>query len=107
MYIEDSGNTKGLGQPFGFLRFSSSANSVNMYVLPYNFPKFFKIFGMFFLYLFSTDLVATATKTKHKLASSSIQREIAEYFEGIPDYYYEVLFFHFLDWLIRSQFMNL
>ncbi|KAJ8322587.1 hypothetical protein QVD99_000972 [Batrachochytrium dendrobatidis] len=43
IFIENSHHQPGPGLPFGFLKVSGAGNSVNIYILPYNFPKLFKL----------------------------------------------------------------
>ena len=47
--MRNSGKEEGLGSPFGILKVSAAAGGggVHMYILPYNYPKFFKIVGEF------------------------------------------------------------
>ncbi|KAI8854789.1 hypothetical protein BC829DRAFT_412886 [Chytridium lagenaria] len=44
VYVKNSGQQPGLGEPFGFLKVSTaSRGGVNLYILPYNFPVLFKL----------------------------------------------------------------
>eukprot|EP01113_Clastostelium_recurvatum_P003584 TRINITY_DN11566_c0_g1_i1.p1 TRINITY_DN11566_c0_g1~~TRINITY_DN11566_c0_g1_i1.p1 ORF type:complete len:611 (+),score=160.55 TRINITY_DN11566_c0_g1_i1:850-2682(+) len=39
VYMGNSGPTHGAGEPFGYLKLSSTGHAVNMFVFPYNFPR--------------------------------------------------------------------
>ncbi|KAJ1342323.1 hypothetical protein BSLG_003246 [Batrachochytrium salamandrivorans] len=43
LFVENSHHQPGPGFPFGFLKVSGAGNTVNIYILPYNFPKLFKL----------------------------------------------------------------
>ncbi|KAJ3071558.1 Integrator complex subunit 6 [Podochytrium sp. JEL0797] len=45
LFARNSGNSEGLGDPIGFLKVSAASrgSGVMMYIMPYNFPKLFKL----------------------------------------------------------------
>ncbi|KAI9331075.1 hypothetical protein BDR26DRAFT_1011089 [Obelidium mucronatum] len=45
LYVRNSGHSEGLGDPIGFLKVSNASrgSGVMMYIMPYNFPKLFKL----------------------------------------------------------------
>ena len=45
IFIRNSGRQEGLGSPFGFLKANSTLSCVNLFVLPYNYPKLFPLLG--------------------------------------------------------------
>jgi hypothetical protein len=42
LFMKNSAQKAGMGQPFGFFRVGG-AGSVNLYLLPYDFPRLFRI----------------------------------------------------------------
>ena len=45
VYIENSGSTGGLQYPFGYLKASTNLTSVNLFIMPYNYPKLIPLIG--------------------------------------------------------------
>ena len=45
MYIENSGITSGFQYPFGYLKASSNLTAVNLFIMPYNYPKLIPLIG--------------------------------------------------------------
>lgn len=43
VYVQNSQRNSDLGQPFGYLKASSNAQCVNLFVLPYNYPALFPL----------------------------------------------------------------
>ncbi|KAJ3026335.1 UNVERIFIED_CONTAM: Integrator complex subunit 6 [Siphonaria sp. JEL0065] len=45
LFVKNSGKAEGLGEPIGFLKVSAASrgSGVMMYIMPYNFPKLFKL----------------------------------------------------------------
>jgi hypothetical protein len=37
-----------LGEPFGYLKSSSTLNSINLFVFPYNYPKLWPLLGSWY-----------------------------------------------------------
>ena len=45
VYIENSGSTSGFQYPFGYLKASSNLTAVNLFIMPYNYPKIIPLIG--------------------------------------------------------------
>ena len=45
VYVENSGSTGGLQYPFGYLKASTNLTSVNLFIMPYNYPKLIPLIG--------------------------------------------------------------
>jgi hypothetical protein len=76
LFAKNSYQKHGMGFPFGFFRVSNSGNAVNFYVLPYNFPKLFKILNKL-------------TPYKSQAAPSGILLQLSDYLREIPPYYHQ------------------
>jgi integrator complex subunit 6 len=46
VYVKNSHLKPGMGYPFGFFRVSNTGNAVNLYLLPYDFPRLFRILSL-------------------------------------------------------------
>jgi integrator complex subunit 6 len=51
LYVKNSHKTPGLGHPFGVVRWTQSINAVEVFVLPYDFPRLFRLIGLLLIYL--------------------------------------------------------
>ncbi|KAJ3115664.1 hypothetical protein HDU96_000282, partial [Phlyctochytrium bullatum] len=81
LYVKNSGREPGLGSPFGFLKVSSaSRGGVNMYILPYNFPRIFKLL----------EQMNRNPSLKNNIPSNW-RKAFTAYFESIPVYYHQPL----------------
>jgi hypothetical protein len=90
LFAKNSSQKHGMGYPFGFFRVSNSGNAVNFYVLPYNFPKLFKI-------------LHKLTPYKGQAVPSGILLQLSDYLREIPPYYHQPT----LKALAAIQFGNL
>lgn len=74
--MENSHRQKGVGHPFGYLKVSSTLNSVSVIVMPYNYPLLLGI-------------LEEARETGFRL-TSAFKHKLDKYFRDIPAYYYTV-----------------
>jgi hypothetical protein len=79
LFVKNSHSAPGMGHPFGFFRVSNTGNSVNLYMLPYDFPRLFRI-------------LSKASKAKKKGPMPSLLiANFSEYLKDTPCYYWKVL----------------
>ncbi|KAM9954640.1 hypothetical protein ACTFIW_003240 [Dictyostelium discoideum] len=74
VFMMNSLQVSGQGEPFGCLRLNSAGNSVNLFVFPYNFPR---------LWILLEDL----TTTFKMMPSQKWKQEFEGYLLSIPPYY--------------------
>ncbi|KAI9359233.1 hypothetical protein DFJ73DRAFT_793806, partial [Zopfochytrium polystomum] len=81
LYVRNSSKEEGLGQPFGFFKVSTAMRGgVSMYVLPYNFPRLFKMYD---------SLMKHAA---HKTAlPPNLKKSLDSYISTLPIYYLQPL----------------
>ncbi|KAI8612252.1 hypothetical protein BC830DRAFT_1171237 [Chytriomyces sp. MP71] len=83
IYAKNSGRTPGLGEPIGFFKITTNVakgNVVMMYLLPYNFPRLFRII----------DRLNKNPEMKQSLPSTIIN-EFRAYLAECPPYYHAKL----------------
>src|SRR5690606_31690443 len=79
--------------PFGFLKPSTSSNSVQLYVLPYNYPRLWPLLGEYLIehtriiINYVDDLVNNLKMTP----SVKWKQDFDKYLASIPSYYYTPL----------------
>mmetsp|Transcript_11630 Transcript_11630/g.16135 ORF Transcript_11630/g.16135 Transcript_11630/m.16135 type:complete len:793 (+) Transcript_11630:2-2380(+) len=79
VYIAGSSSgTSKLGEPFGFLKASTSQNTVNLFVLPYNFPVLWPLLDE----LLNINKLTITPKWR---------QDFEKYLQSIPNYYYPTL----------------
>ncbi|KAH6578586.1 hypothetical protein BASA60_003552 [Batrachochytrium salamandrivorans] len=76
LFVENSHHQPGPGFPFGFLKVSGAGNTVNIYILPYNFPKLFK-------------LLNDAKNYRSGMVPETWTHAFISYMRNIPCYYYQ------------------
>lgn len=74
--MENSHRQKGAGHPFGYLKVSSTLNSVSVIVMPYNYPVLLRI-------------LEEAKESGYRL-TSAFKHKLDKYLRDIPAYYYTV-----------------
>ncbi|KAJ3340815.1 hypothetical protein HDU83_006906 [Entophlyctis luteolus] len=84
LYVRNSGRTEGLGSPIGFLKVSTNAakgvNGVMLYILPYNFPKLFKLIE----HVIKNPIIKASPP-------QAWIKELRMYFADTPSYYHQKL----------------
>jgi hypothetical protein len=74
LFVKNSTPKNNMGYPFGFFRVSNTGNAVNLYLLPYNFPKLFKI-------------LHKLANLKDQALPSALMMQLTDYLREIPAYY--------------------
>ncbi|KAN0045544.1 hypothetical protein ACTA71_005922 [Dictyostelium dimigraforme] len=74
VFMMNSLQVSGQGEPFGCLRLNSAGNSVNLFVFPYNFPRLW-------------TLLEDLTTTFKMMPSQKWKQEFEGYLLSIPPYY--------------------
>ncbi|KAK5583139.1 hypothetical protein RB653_004729 [Dictyostelium firmibasis] len=74
VFMMNSLQVSGQGEPFGCLRVNSAGNSVNLFVFPYNFPRLW-------------NLLDDLTSTFKMMPSQKWKQEFEGYLLSIPPYY--------------------
>ncbi|KAI9014664.1 hypothetical protein BC832DRAFT_162911 [Gaertneriomyces semiglobifer] len=79
LYMENSSKSNGYGAPFGTLKFSSSTKTVSMYIMPYDFPRLFKL------------ILQVRQRGINSALPSHLLQAITDYIQSVPKYYLEPL----------------
>jgi hypothetical protein len=78
VFVSNSGRFDGLGFPFGYLKASSTVTSVNLVIMPYNYPV----------------LLPLLEEAKHELnkgrPSLLWKQRFDKYLKTVPFYYFQV-----------------
>eukprot|EP00064_Thunnus_orientalis_P011622 superscaffoldBa00001693_g11653 len=93
VFVSSSGKQNDLGQPFGYLKASTTLTCVNLFVMPYNFPVLLPLLGKtygnkpFFVFKGAPKLLDDLFKV-HKLKPNLKWRQSFEmYLKTMPPYY--------------------
>ncbi|KAJ3383486.1 Integrator complex subunit 6 [Lobulomyces angularis] len=81
LFVKNSYIQEGLGHPCGFLKFSTQERRVSFYILPYNFPRLFKLIDQ----VYKKGTVIKQSIPMHWSSS------FYEYLKDTPSYYWESL----------------
>ncbi|TKR73154.1 hypothetical protein L596_020496 [Steinernema carpocapsae] len=74
VFVQNSATTPGIGHPFGYIKPSSNMQTVNLFIMPYNYPVILSILDEF--------------KEARGRASGAIRSKLERYLTSVPFYYY-------------------